>query len=65
MTKGALVSANQPAALDTIQRLDPIYVDVTQSVAQVVALRRQIAQGQVTAGAPDSAEAHLTLDERH
>lgn len=63
VTKGALVTANQTTALDTIQRLDPIYVDVTQSVAQVVALRRQIAQGQVTAGAPGSAEAHLALDD--
>jgi membrane fusion protein (multidrug efflux system) len=63
VTKGALVTANQPTALDTIQRLDPIYVDVTQSVAEVVALRRQIALGQVNAGAPDSAEAHLTLDD--
>jgi membrane fusion protein (multidrug efflux system) len=60
VTKGALVTANQPAALDTIQRLDPIYVDVTQSVAQVVALRRQIAQGQLTTG---TAEAHITLDD--
>jgi membrane fusion protein, multidrug efflux system len=62
VTKGALVSASQAAALDTIQRLDPIYVDVTQSVAQVVALRRQIAQGQVS-GASGDAETHLTLDD--
>jgi membrane fusion protein (multidrug efflux system) len=63
VTKGALVTASQTTALDTIQRLDPIYVDVTQSVAEVMALRRRIAQGQVNAGAPDSAEAHLTLDD--
>jgi membrane fusion protein (multidrug efflux system) len=62
VTKGALVSAAQTTALDTIQRLDPIYVDATQSVAQVVALRRQIAQGGVT-GAPASAEAHIVLDD--
>jgi membrane fusion protein, multidrug efflux system len=62
VTKGALVSASQTTALDTIQRLDPIYVDVTQSVAQVVALRRQIAQGQVS-GASGGAETHLTLDD--
>ena len=62
VTKGALVSASQAAALDTIQRLDPIYVDVTQSVAQVVALRRQIAQGRVS-GASGGAETHLTLDD--
>jgi membrane fusion protein (multidrug efflux system) len=60
VTKGALVTASQAAALDTIQRLDPIYVDVTQSVAQVAALRRQIAQGRMTAGV---AEARLTLDD--
>jgi len=63
VTKGALVTADQAAALTTIQRLDPIYVDVTQSVAQVVALRRQMAQGGLSAGAPGGAEAHLTLDD--
>jgi membrane fusion protein, multidrug efflux system len=63
VTKGALVTASQAAALDTIQRLDPIYVDVTQSAAQVLALRRQIAQGSVAAGAAATAEAHLTLDD--
>jgi membrane fusion protein, multidrug efflux system len=62
VTKGALVSAAQTSALDTIQRLDPIYVDVTQSVAEVMALRRQIAQGSVT-GAPASAEARIALDD--
>lgn len=63
VTKGALVTANQPTALDTIQRLDPIYVDVTQSVAQLVALKRQMAQGGLAAGAPGSAPVRLTLDD--
>ncbi|HVN02110.1 MAG TPA: efflux RND transporter periplasmic adaptor subunit [Caulobacteraceae bacterium] len=63
VTKGALVTANQPTALDTIQRLDPIYVDVTQSAAQVVALRRQMAQGGLKADASTSAEVRLTLDD--
>jgi membrane fusion protein, multidrug efflux system len=62
VTKGALVTADQPTALDTIQRLDPIYVDVTQSVAQVQALRQQIAQGRLDAGGPGTAEARITLD---
>jgi membrane fusion protein (multidrug efflux system) len=61
VTKGALVTASQTAALDTIQRLDPIYVDVTQSAAQVLALRRQLAQGGLQPG--DSAEVRLTLDD--
>jgi membrane fusion protein (multidrug efflux system) len=60
VTKGALVTANPPSALDTIQRLDPIYVDLTQSVAQVVALRQQIAQGRLSSDG--TAEAHVTLD---
>jgi len=61
VTKGALVTATQTTALDTIQRLDPIYVDVTQSAAQVLALRRQLAAGGLRPGA--SAEVHLTLDD--
>ena len=35
VTRGALVTANQTTALDTIQQLDPIYVDLTQSVTEV------------------------------
>jgi membrane fusion protein (multidrug efflux system) len=62
VTRGALVTANQTTALDTIQRLDPIYVDVTQSASQVLALRRQMAQGGLRADAAD-AEVHLTLDD--
>jgi membrane fusion protein (multidrug efflux system) len=63
VTKGALVTASQATALDTIQRLDPIYVDVTESTAQVLALRRQLAEGGVSADARGGAEAHLTLDD--
>ena len=61
VTKGALVTASQTTALDTIQRLDPIYVDVTQSAAQVLTLRRQLGQGGLQSGA--SAEVRLTLDD--
>ncbi len=61
VTKGALVTATQATALDTIQRLDPIYVDVTQSTSQLLALRAQMAQGGLRPDA--SAQAHLTLDD--
>ncbi|QIL79702.1 efflux RND transporter periplasmic adaptor subunit [Diaphorobacter sp. HDW4A] len=44
-TPGALVTANQTNALSTIQQLDPLYVDVTQTSAQLLALRKQIASG--------------------
>ncbi|GGP28135.1 MexX family efflux pump subunit [Silvimonas amylolytica] len=47
-TPGALVTAGQTNALTTIQQLDPIYVDVTQSAAQMLALRQQLDRGQLT-----------------
>ncbi len=50
ITQGALVTANQDEVLATIQQLDPIYVDVTQSSAELLELRKAIAAGQVEAG---------------
>jgi membrane fusion protein, multidrug efflux system len=46
-TVGALVSASQTDALTTIQRLDPIYVDIQQSSADVLRLRQQILSGKL------------------
>ena len=45
MTQGALVTANQTTALATIQQLDPVYVDVTQSSSEWLQLRKEIAAG--------------------
>jgi membrane fusion protein (multidrug efflux system) len=45
VTQGALVTANQTQALATVQQLDPIYVDVTQSSSELLQLRRQLAAG--------------------
>jgi len=50
VTQGALVTANQDESLATIQQLDPIYVDVTQSSAELLELRRAIATGQMESG---------------
>ena len=47
VTAGALVTANQDAALATVQRLDPIYVDVAQSSTELLALRRSLASGKL------------------
>ena len=44
-TQGALVTADQTTALATINQLDPIYVDVTQSSAQLLSLRRRLKDG--------------------
>lgn len=47
VTPGALVTANQADALATVQQLDPIYVDVTQSSSELLELRRQVAAGRL------------------
>lgn len=46
-TTGALVTAAQAQPLTTIQRLDPVYVDIQQSSADLLRLRQQILAGQV------------------
>ena len=45
VTAGALVTANQAEPLVTIQRLDPIYVDINKSSAELLRLRQQLSQG--------------------
>lgn len=45
VTQGALVTANQEASLATVQQIDPIYVDLTQSSAELLSLRRSLAAG--------------------
>lgn len=47
VTAGALVTANQAAALATVQQLDPVFIDVSQSSAELLALRRQVAAGKL------------------
>jgi membrane fusion protein (multidrug efflux system) len=42
VTKGALVTANQGTALATVQNLTKIYVDVSQSSAEIMKLRKQV-----------------------
>tara|TARA_R110002072_G_scaffold94134_2_gene208275 strand:- start:1852 stop:3006 length:1155 start_codon:yes stop_codon:yes gene_type:complete len=42
ITPGALVTANQPAALATITQLDPIYVDMTQSSRDLMSFRKLV-----------------------
>jgi membrane fusion protein (multidrug efflux system) len=48
VTQGALVTANQADALATVQQLDPVFVDVTQSAAELLELRRALAAGTLT-----------------
>jgi membrane fusion protein (multidrug efflux system) len=61
VTTGALVSAAQTNALATIQRIDPVYVDIQQSSADLLKLRQQIMSGQVSRDG--NARVQLTLED--
>jgi RND family efflux transporter MFP subunit len=63
VTEGALVTAQQATALTTVSTLDPIYVDVNQSSAELVALKRAIQAGNANAGGALTAEVSLKLDD--
>lgn len=63
LTPGALVTASQAAALATIQQLDPIYVDVTQSSADLLRLRRELASGKLRSAGADQASVRLLLED--
>ena len=50
VTAGTLVSSGQPTPLVTISRLDPIYVDISQSSSELLKLRQQISAGKAKTG---------------
>jgi membrane fusion protein (multidrug efflux system) len=58
VTEGALVTANQADPLTTITRLDPVFVDIQESAADLLALRRALSQG---GAVPTSAQVRLKL----
>lgn len=55
VTQGALVTANQAAALATVQQIDPVYVDLTQTSSELLQLRKQFS------AAGDSSAASLPV----
>ncbi|MDP1028581.1 efflux RND transporter periplasmic adaptor subunit [Sphingomonas sp. KR1UV-12] len=61
-TTGALVTAAQTEPLTTIQRLDPVYVDIQQSSADLLRLRQQIMAGQLSRGG-GAARVRLKLED--
>ena len=60
-TSGALVTQNQPQALATIQQLDPIYVDVTQSGTDLLRLRKAYDSGLLKSSGKNAAKVKLIL----
>ena len=63
VTPGALVTANQTTALTTVQQLDPVYVHVTQSSAELLRLKRDLAEGRLERGKADEAPIRLLLED--
>ncbi|MDB5987214.1 MAG: efflux system, rane fusion protein CmeA [Nevskia sp.] len=63
VTEGALVDANQSAALVVVQQLDPIYVDVTQPSTLLLRLQRALASGQLKKVGDNQAQTQLTLED--
>lgn len=61
VTQGALVTANQSDALATIQQLDPIYVDLTQSSSELLRLRKELEAGRMDAS--DGLPVHILLED--
>lgn len=62
VTEGALVTANQANALASVQQLDPIYVDVTQSSNDFLRLKREVAKGLLKKG-DESVVVELVLED--
>jgi membrane fusion protein (multidrug efflux system) len=63
VTEGALVTAEQTTALASVQQLDPIYVDVTQSSTELLRLRRELESHRLRGAGADAAAAKLILED--
>ena len=63
VSEGALVVQHDTATLATIQQLDPIYADFTQSVSELMHLRRAYESGDLERIAPDAIKVRLVLDD--
>ncbi|MBN2427804.1 MAG: efflux RND transporter periplasmic adaptor subunit [Deltaproteobacteria bacterium] len=63
ITDGALVGAYQVQALTTIQQLDPIYVDVTQSTSELLRLKRNVAAGRLNQSNANMNKVQILFDE--
>lgn len=62
-TEGALLTNGQPQELAVIQQLDPMYVDVTQSVSDLLRLKSDLAKGLIQAAGENAAQVKLKLDD--
>jgi len=63
VTVGALVTASQGIPLATIQQIDPVYVDVTQSSASLLRLQQSLASGTLKRDSANRAKVRLILED--
>jgi len=63
LSEGVLVVQNEAHALATIQQIDSVYADFTQSVNELNKLRRDFDRGDLDAVSPDAAKVRLVLDD--
>jgi len=63
VSEGALVVQNETASLATIQQLDPIYADFTQSVTELNHLRRALESGELDRISQEAMKVRLVLDD--
>jgi membrane fusion protein, multidrug efflux system len=63
VTEGALVAAQQPTPLATIQQLNPIYVDITQSTAELLRLERGLKEGKLNQNQASQKTVQLILED--
>ena len=63
VTEGAYVQASAATLMTTVQQIDPVYVDLTQSSVEGLQLRRDIASGQLKLNGPNQAKVTLLLED--
>lgn len=63
VTPGALVTQNQAGPLATVQQINLVYVDVTQSSAELLRIRRDLAHGRLRTDAGNTATVRLYLED--
>ncbi|MDP9046101.1 MAG: efflux RND transporter periplasmic adaptor subunit, partial [Pseudomonadota bacterium] len=63
LTEGALVGQGDSTPLATIQQIDPMYVDFTQSTTDLLRLRKAVASGQFKRAGADGASVRVILED--
>lgn len=63
VTPGAYVQAGQATLMSTVQQLDPVYVDLTQSSLEGLKLRQAVQSGRLKTNGPGAAKVTLILED--